>query len=892
MLSTQPDPSVSRADNISRLEFDFTLMDLVSYDYKQLCYLSGLCFLGGYKLKDHFYSINMCKVKFMVNLMLLTDNSDVESQRSVLIKHFDFLEDLFWDKSKTKSEYSKLKNRAKILCNKDRGIDFASEYEYKQHEGLERFGRWDDDNIKILCYDARSIRHLVINKSNNPDCFVNNGTVSCSNQIMRCAGFLYSVLNDDVKKEWLIRMSECHLFCGLGVKSYIEISKSLTVVSKKGRELFFPNGWFALIDLNTWAGYNMSASLEDEVARQVPEWIEDELDVDMVDSILWKHLQSKAMDHYFTTSISDDVLLNSRRAVSFKGWISNPDNWVTAGASSTKGKVFTRGKEWVKSKGNKGNVAYFLNTDEVYDNCMNIKESELKPVVKIELGKKNRLIIKVNDYVNLVASYTGRMAMRMLKGNPNSSLFMNVNQQFNMWLGWLNLLKGKASFSYPYDAPSFDQKIKTIELHNYFDWKRRLLDKTLSSEYKNEYLAMCDLAHEQYFNQYCLVGDRKVKLDHGMVSGYFDTAIGDSVISVSRNKALIDSLNAAMSRWEIRRDNSVGQGDDFCSVGNSLLLYCLHFKIVNECGWGAHREKNYIAFDNCEFLRKYCSVDGRFVRGYLSRKIPGLLYRDPIKRGGSIGIPWLRERIGQLNVLACRGGDISKVQDLVLQEIRMIRRSKKGMFNVRDSQSIALSPASFGGAGIYLSDAIVDDVGGWCKVNKLMRDEDKSDVPVLSGIYLENYEMVSNIIGSDFKHDLLDNQLVGQLVDQPKQEDYLYVTYSEKVKSGRAHSSVKLVVAPKKIVGIAGWMSTPLIMKTVASDAIKSCVDRRRFDLLPSIADPVSIDRIINMSKRWKRATFYDWLDGKLGLKSPLVLGYSSSETAILNNYFANIFWV
>nr|DAZ87829.1 TPA_asm: hypothetical protein [Becan tricladivirus 1] len=893
MLSLQLDPAGSRADSLSHLELNFHDINLNSFDYKQLCYLSGLCFLAGDNVKDRTYFIDFNLINYLNKLRITTSGAGVIEQRSVLLNEFDFLADLFWDKSKVNSEYSKLKVLANNKCNNDISIDMAVEYEYKQHEGLERFGRWDNDNIRNLCNKARDVREYCnVRKNNNSGCFMNNGRVSCSRQVLRCLSFLYSVLKDDVKDKWLIKVIECHLVCGLGVKNYVEVAKQLTVVSKKGRELFFQDGWFALIDLNTWAGYNMAADLDSEVSSQVPNWIKDRLEVEKIEADLWKCLQSKAMDKYFTTGISDDVTLNNRRSGSFRDWVSNPDNWVTAGASNVKGKVYTKGNEWVKTKGNKGNVAYFLTVDEIVEKCLKLKESELKPVVKVELGKKNRLIIKVDDYVNLIASYTGRMAMRMLKGNLNSSLFMNVNQQYNMWLGWYKNLRGSNSFSYPYDAPSFDQRIKTVELENYFDWKRRLLDKTITSEHKQEFLDMCDLAKEQYFNQYCIVDGKKVRLEHGMVSGYFDTAIGDSVISVSRNKALIDSINAAMSRAYIPKDNSVGQGDDFCSVGDSLLLYCLHFKVVNECGWGAHKEKNYIATDNCEFLRKYCSVAEVLVRGYLSRKIPGLLYRDPIKRGGAIGIPWLRERVGQLNVLACRGADVSKVEALMLNEITMIRKSKKQMFNRYDSMSIALTPASFGGAGIHLNLPNKDVKKPWCKVNKLTDDEDKKDTPVLSGVYLENYNTAVEMIESEFKHDLLDNQLVGQLVDETKHDDFLYVTYSKKVKVGGSYVTNKLMVAPRKIIGVAGWMSRPGLMKTVASDAIKSCISRKKWEFLKYLVDDVSITRVVSMSKRWKRATFYDWLDGKLGLKSPLVLGYSSSETAILNNYFANRFWI
>nr|DAZ87969.1 TPA_asm: hypothetical protein [Schmimed tricladivirus] len=858
-----------------------------------------LCFYLGCVLvcsdsasNDRFISVDLNKRTYLQYLNSSVNRANAVKQIQMASEHFDFLGDLIWSKSKIMKEKAAIFRKGHSFCRDAGYVDMEEQYSIKTHIKLSKFRSLD-----VLPAVFRRCRELKAVKSVNPGgfhCFWTTGRVGACYQVSRCFCLCANVLPEHLLTDWLLFLLRSHILCELQRDDFLTLGKMITVLAKKGRGDFL-DSWFALVDLNTWAGFNVGSSIVDETKKQVPDWIGGVLSVKHVKPELWDRVMDDTMDDMFSPVSSDVVSNANHKVVSFYNWILNPDNWVSSGASMVKGRVLTDDGDVVKSKGNKANVALKYTVEEIIDIINNrARRLELKPVLKIELGWKNRLIIKVDDFININASYSGRVCMALMKGNPHSSLFMNLNQQYNMWNQWRMLLSIKSVLAYPYDAPSFDQRITTAELRSYFKWKYRTLSKFVFDEgLKAELLNSVLLAEDQYFGQLCDVDGQDLKLDHGMVSGYFDTALGDSVISVSRNVSILRCVDAFLGHREMTKISPVGQGDDFNCMSSSVVRLCLHFQMVNKLGWGAHKEKNFIAIGVTEYLRKMLVVKENKVSGYLSRKMAGLLFRDPIKRGGAVGISKLREKVGALNVLITRGADRSIVSNYIYSVCHKVLMSPGKPFPPEHSLAIAFSPAACGGAGIWLDqDSCSSSSARWCKLRDLNDSAESLGAPMVSGVYRQNLDLVVNAVGKNFKIDNLKKQMIGQILVDGEVKPYLVVDYVQKVRAGVILKVGKMAEAPHKSDVIPKWLSELSFMRSICADAIKFCVFNDCLGKLEGIIEPISLKMLISLNGRWHRATFLDWLAGKLNLRSPLIVGFSPAEVSILNGFFALYFWV
>nr|DAZ87866.1 TPA_asm: hypothetical protein [Denlac tricladivirus] len=868
---------------------DFSSINYLTYSDTNIYRLLGLMLFGKFNRDSGSLAVDMDRLKQVIVASVNCSKNPIFKQRNICEPFYPDVGDLVWDQKRVDAEYELIKTQGLAACRDCVGGMMDEDYAVATHKDLRRMRGLDDWSVLN--------KAIKVNKNNLYSgfgfggnlCVMRTCKLGCAYQVMCCACMLFNVMPDLFIYDWLRIMLNCHLLCGLNKDDYIAIGKKMTVLAKKGRDMF-TSGWFCLIDLNTWAGYNVGVKLEDEVERQVPEWVKGELVVQNCDRGLWKECQLRMMKQLFVPINEGKVDAANRKSVSFHSWVSNPDNWVTPGASGIKGSVLLeRSRTYAKTKGNKCNVANTLTTEEIMERIFDEERRiELKPAVKVELGWKNRLIIRVDDFLNICSSFSGRYCMWLLKGSKYSTLFMDSHQMYNMWLDWSKLLKGDRVLSYPYDAPQFDQRVQTDEMRNYFLWKEWLVGK-FKIDGASEMEETVRLSQRMYFRQVATVGGDEIKLEHGMVSGFFDTALGDTVVSVSRNFVLMKSIDALLRYDDGVKIEPVGQGDDFCTLSSNLVKVMMHFDFVNKCGWGAHVEKNLIAVRYTEFLRKFC--DGKRVSGYLSRKVGGLLFRDPIKRGDALGLAGMREKVGALNVLITRGASRDKVMPLIKKRMSAVLLRNRTYMPNDLAYAASTTPGSYDGGGIWIVGEF--NVNKWIAVEDMLKNEPhvNVDVPVVGGVYRQMIDKVEGLVGATISKTAFENQMVDQMLDQKGRMELL--AYRQLVYKPMAVVKTidRMVRAPDRRDVIPSWVCDLEFMRSIAQDALIWCLTHQKPSYVDNFVDNQSAVLIKSLNVRWKRSMVLDWLNGKLRPRSPLLVGYSPIEVSIVSNLFISSFY-
>nr|DAZ87919.1 TPA_asm: RNA-dependent RNA polymerase [Phamor tricladivirus] len=761
-------------------------------------------------------------------------------------------------------------------------------YNVKSHLKLSVFKAIDDDSL--LNRDLRVYASLKADEYGvgGAMCVCRRLRIGCAYQVRRCASLMYRCLKPDDRRAWLDVVLSTHLLCAVDLADYLLLTKRLTVLAKKGRDMFCPV-WFGLVDLNTWSGYNVNTKLDDVIEEETIPWLVGDLEVKGCNADLWGICQRAMMKELFVPVEAAVVEKANQDNSSFSSWVGNPDNWVTKGASSMKGSIVNDVGETVKTKGNKANVALSLDVSGLMARVFacETEEIELHPAIKVELGNKNRVIIRCDDYLNIGSSYGAKQCMKLLRNNDSSSLFLGLVGNYNKWVDIDGLIRQDNVLAYPYDAPSFDQRVTTDELRAYFEWKRWLLS-TFLIKHVADHVRLAQISEAGYFNQYMMVGNLKYRLGHGMMSGFSDTALGDTVISVSRNSVLlrcVDSLLLSSGAFSFK---PIGQGDDFLTISNNIVRFALHFNFVNMCGWGAHIEKNLICVRYCEFLRKYCTGE-KYVRGYLSRKMGGLLFRDPLKRGGAFGISNVRERVGALNVLICRGGFPSAVRSMIEDRMKHVIKQDGSYLNRSESFALSRTPASLGGGGIWLDQTPFD--GNWYQQYEI-RDDDVEVVSVEpTGIFASNVVYGEQLIDEKFSTKSLRTQLNEQVVDKPVVHNKVGYRKIERVRCGSASIAQPVHRMPKFSALVPTWECEAQLMRSVAQDMVVKIVKDGNVKLLDNFLRAESANLIRMLDKRWRRSVLIEWVIGKVRPRSPIVIGFSSGEVSLIVQFVGSSYW-
>lgn len=466
----------------------------------------------------------------------------------------------------------------------------------------------------------------------------------------------------------------CHLYT---LNDFRTIVKNIDLWAKKGQRWI--EGWSDCVSWLNFAGFNLDSKMTAEKKVEVDSWL----------LTPFSNLESEphAWRLAMVTSLSRRVpFAPVSRVISplLADFVANSDNWVRPGAGSES--VNIRGVKTGRAR-----LAFALN-HTVEEICAMVSDAtfcdSIRVNIKVELGQRRRLFASVGEVINIGQAFLSQWIEASFRNvrfeQKESTLFMSSEEMWHAWLGLTTRMNGRHSIVYPFDASSFDHTIGKNEIDACYDFCATILKKC---GVHKDVTHLLEINRQQYFNLR-VVGYGT--LQHGMPSGLRWTALFDTLVNLGRASVTqdISRLLGGDDRWF-----KICQGDDALIVCKHPREYFLYNCMIDAIGVGSNPHKNYLCVNNYEYLRKHHTSMGP--SGYLARKVPGMLYRNPMSYGVQPWFQVFREAESQLGVILSRGGNC----DVMRAGLHEWASSEVGS---ESDLSIWLhSPTNVGGFGMY-----------------------------------------------------------------------------------------------------------------------------------------------------------------------------------------------
>lgn len=344
----------------------------------------------------------------------------------------------------------------------------------------------------------------------------------------------------------------------------------------------------------------------------------------------------------------------------------------------------------------KTGVSISLTGEEIWTLLGQPGEQKVRAIVKRELGKARA--VAITDFPTyLRMAWLGEDVERVLRSNPNSTLFMNSEALSEFWAKLLKEAEYSHLIKCPVDQSNFDHNVSFEDIGIILD----TINIMLTTDEQRSVLREVRRALVEQPGVVA-VGSEKIPVCKGVLSGWRWTALIDTWVNFSQVWAFSYWLyTEGICTTPLSRDNFTVQGDDIRVIfpnRQAAVAFCEAYKAA---GYGVNPSKTWISDSRDEFLRQVAQ-SGR-VQGYLSRAVPALLWRNPINDAPIDVLAALASLATRWCTIVLRGGNLEAVVSLVWCELGNIAF---GAWTQKRLASFLAAPASIGGVGApFLVDA-------------------------------------------------------------------------------------------------------------------------------------------------------------------------------------------
>jgi hypothetical protein len=652
----------------------------------------------------------------------------------------------------------------------------------------------------------------------------------------------------------------------LGIASEsVRLFKELTAMAVKFGTLLSP-AWKELAHLNLMRDY-MPRTTDAEFVGAIRDWVTGHKEHTLGgSSALFLAYLRRGVKMFLSTARPPGAYWHP---LSVHEWLSDPGRWARSGTSSelrleVVAKVdgawvvkFARKSKWA--------TACAMTLEQLERLFWTPAAQVNKALQKRELGKIRAVI--AGDLANyLRQAYISYWLEECLREHQNTTLMYSTDQQVGLWYHMAATCAAETT-KMPIDEREYDHYV-TWEMLDVADIS---IDELIEDRYtdrrtKGELERALELTHESLRAGSVRVGDVKVPVAKGVLSGWRWTAFYDTLLNAGKVNAfrlyLLDTIGY---------DPVVS----FCSQGDDVDL-----QLVSEAGavafWACYLEsgfdvnpkKFFIDRKRDEYLRQVATATE--VAGYPARAVPSLIFRNPVSRGVERGEERIREQVAGWVTAFSRMNNW--VESLVVDDV-----ARANNMTHTQVERVLHTPACVGGCGVPPL-----ATSGWLGVTKGRVDAhwQWARLPPLAGI-ADAYGLPRAEVAAVWK----DN------VDPPAGTEKDAIPF-ELVETEPFDPTWQQVDARVQPVVARARMELPPSVASAMLERVKRASGREALDLeFKRWADPSCLPMYEYLASRCSRRLLKDWIAGRVPFVTPIIPGWSPLVVSRVYQYHAAAAW-
>jgi hypothetical protein len=335
-------------------------------------------------------------------------------------------------------------------------------------------------------------------------------------------------------------------------------------------------------------------------------------------------------------------------------------------------------------------VAAGLTVDQLVALAEDPTPRDARAIVKREPGKARAVLVTDMSMYLKMAWISDSLEPQLKKTSVGNSLFLDGRGFISMADSIGVDAANPRLWKLPVDQSKFDHHISLSMIGDVLD----VISSLYTDEPTQKILESIRTALVR--SPGCVVvGDERIPITHGILSGWRWTALLDTWINFGQ---IVGSMRWLREAGVIRHVTLSGlyvQGDDarlvFDSPGKGIAL-C---EVLQKCGFEVNPSKTWLSPKRDEYLR-LVGEDG-LVQGYLNRNITAVLWRNPIKSLPLDPIQTITSVAMRYEGLLKRGASQRAIRSLAAGEVR--RLASKRQLNPEYIIEWLAAPTGLGGLG-------------------------------------------------------------------------------------------------------------------------------------------------------------------------------------------------
>jgi len=523
----------------------------------------------------------------------------------------------------------------------------------------------------------------------------------------------YTVLPVEYKNEVYRVMKNLSVWEQKTEKGLRGTLKALSDVAKKHGDILFPGYWKMLVNWENLGGYleipEMSVFKPDIV-----DWVTGDKMHEMPDP------ETGAMsEEYFLNTLSQGMKEFYEKAPSIQKGIdsaltideyaSDPSIWMSSGSSMSNFDnhnhaiyaLDVKTGKYKKAKKTKSRTGLALSKEEIVHILTTKDPKELAQynvaIPKAEPGKV-RAVVNSAVEMFLRMDYVSQFLEKAMAKHPETTLYYDETQMFDMWTNMGIQAKDRNTIKIPLDQSHFDWQQNMRMIERFCVVTENFIDKYMPpGKVKDDLLWVMDSISQGMYKLpgVVMIDDEKLIAEKGVLSGWRWTALIDTVFNLGEihcARVLLNNVNHHIPSGVVEL---IGQGDDdkvlVTSAGYAAAL-TIAYDIMN---FEINPGKFFVDNIRDEYLRQV-SEDGE-VSGYLIRGINTIIWRNPGSVDPPAGLLRAGDQLKSWNKLVSRGGDASRIERLMIQDI-----SRGNGLSQLETIKLLSTPVTVGGLGYLL----------------------------------------------------------------------------------------------------------------------------------------------------------------------------------------------